>query len=169
MGSIGRAQAERLASELASKSFDLVQSSPRLRAQQTAQAIAEHVGRAVETVDAFDELDVGEWTGLPFQTLSQDPRWHVWNTRRASARPPGGESMAELRDRVIGHLDALRNRAGASAIIVSHAEPIRAAVLHGRGMSLDRFDEIRIEPASVTVLQLESRHATVAPCHAVPS
>jgi probable phosphoglycerate mutase len=167
---VGHAQARRLASELRGEPIELVQSSPRLRAQQTARPIAQSLGLLVETAEAFDELDVGEWTGQSFRALSHDPRWRAWNARRANTRPPAGERMEELRDRVVGHLEALRRRAFGAVLIVSHAEPIRAALLHVRRMSFDRFAEIAVEPASVNILRLASGEATVtAPRQAVLS
>jgi broad specificity phosphatase PhoE len=155
LDSHGNVQAKRLADALSGKSIDLIQSSPRLRAQQTARPIAQRLGLALETTEGFDELDAGEWTGLSFQALKADPRWREWNTRRGSARPPGGESMAELQARVVAHLNSLRHRSRELVVIVSHAEPIRAAILHYRHMSLDRFSEVSVEPASITVLQLD--------------
>jgi broad specificity phosphatase PhoE len=51
----------------------------------------------------------------------------------------------------VRHIESLRARSRA-AVVVSHAEPIRAALLHYRGMALDRFAEIEVAPASVSVL-----------------
>ncbi len=155
LDSHGNVQAKRLADALSGKSIDLIQSSPRLRAQQTARPIAQRLGLALETTEGFDELDAGEWTGLSFQALKADPRWREWNTRRGSARPPGGESMAELQARVVAHLNSLRHRSHKAIVIVSHAEPIRAAILHYRHISLDRFSEVPVEPASMTLLRLD--------------
>jgi probable phosphoglycerate mutase len=162
----GRAQAERLAAALAERPVALLQASPRRRALETAAPIARRLELEVEIAEPFDELDAGEWSGRAFAELEADARWHAWNARRGSARPPGGESMRALRDRVVAHLDTLRGRAGA-AVIVSHAEPIRAALLHARGLPLDRFAEIAVEPASITALHLSSRAARAAPAEAV--
>jgi probable phosphoglycerate mutase len=151
----GQLQARRLGRSLACEPIDRVQTSPQSRAVETAQPIADELALPVEIVLPMDELDMGDWTGLSFDELASDPRWHDWNSQRATARPPGGESMRELQERVLGHLSSLCEQHPDSAIaIVSHAEPIRAAILHYRGLPLDAFMQVRIDPCAVSVLTL---------------
>jgi probable phosphoglycerate mutase len=105
------------------------------------------------TVPEVDELDIGAWTGRSFEELETDPHWHVWNRERGSARPPDGESMDQLQERVLDHLAQVKaDYPNDRIVIVSHAEPIRAAVLHYRGMRMDDFASVKIDPASVTTL-----------------
>lgn len=132
---------------------DLIESSPRLRTRQSALFLASHFRLPVRTVAAFDELDVGDWTGTSFAELDRDPRWRQWNARRGSTRPPRGESMAELQRRVVQHLESLRRDGTGSVVaIVSHAEPIRAALLHYAGVPVDDFASIPVETASISTL-----------------
>ncbi len=149
----GVEQARRLADYFAGKSIDAVQSSPRRRAWQTAVPIANSSNIAVESQQSMDELDVNAWTGRSFDSLATDPAWNAWNSNRSAARPPGGESMVELQARVLAHLDSLKHGVANAIVIVSHAEPIRAALLHCCGIPLDRFTEIEIDPASVSIVR----------------
>jgi probable phosphoglycerate mutase len=152
----GRQQAERLAGELAQQRIAQVISSPRLRARQTAEPIAAACALRLQIAADFDEIDCGEWTGRSFTDLAADPQWRRWNEQRATSRPPRGESMGELQARVLRGLAAAAARnPGRRIVVVSHAEPIRAALLHFRGLSLDRFAGVPIEPASLTTLHLE--------------
>src|SRR5437764_15295476 len=82
-----------------------VQSSPQRRALQSAAIIADRCGCAVEIASGFDEIDMGRWTGAAFTELESDKKWQKWNQRRGRTRPPGGESMAALQRRVVGHLE----------------------------------------------------------------
>ena len=143
-----------LADYFAHQHIELLQSSPRRRALETAQAIAARMPCDIQIARAFDEHDAGEWAGRDFAALARDPRWRAWNARRGSMRPPDGESMSELQQRVINHIEELRAGEIDDAVIVSHAEPIRAAVMHYRGIALDDFHRIEIEPASITLLQM---------------
>jgi probable phosphoglycerate mutase len=146
-------QAAQLGALFAEKSIDLVQSSPRRRARETAGHIARATAREVDVTDDMDELDTGEWTGRSFASLAFDAGWKAWNKSRGSARPPGGESMAELQGRVLRHVEMLKESKASSVVVVTHAEPIRGALLHYRRMSLDRFAEIVVAPASVSILR----------------
>lgn len=141
----------------------LMQSSPQRRALQSASILAERFGLAVEIVHAFDELDYGDWTGRSFAGLGDDPRWLAWNTARGSHCPPGGESMRTLQRRVVDHLEQLRSeRDDGTIAIASHAEPIRAALLHYSGTDLDQFHSIEIDPASVSTLTADKTGIRIA-------
>jgi broad specificity phosphatase PhoE len=113
-------------------------------------------------VDALDEIDIGEWTGLSFAELDGDPRWQQWNTCRSVARCPGGETMGEVQARVLGHL------AAASAahpegrlVLVSHADVIKAGLLHFLGRTLDGYAAIEIAPAGVSTVVVADGGARV--------
>jgi broad specificity phosphatase PhoE len=112
-------------------------------------------------VPAFDEIDMGQWTGMEFLKLADDRGWQQWNERRGSTHPPEGESMAALQRRVVGHLEHLRLHEGSIAI-VSHAEPIRAAVMYYLGTHLDLFHSIEVAPASVSTITFERKQALVS-------
>ena len=107
----------------------------------------------VEIVPAVDEIDFGDWTGRLFSELDDDPHWHRWNSKRGSSKPPNGESMRDLQRRVVRHLDAIGEDACDGAIVVvSHAEPIRAALLHYANIALDDFLAIAVDPAGISTL-----------------
>ena len=130
-----------------------IQSSPQRRAQQSAAILASHFHLPVEIVSAVDEIDLGDWTGRSFDDLAADPHWQHWNNARGSSRPPNGESMHELQIRTMRHLEQVRDDPGDGAIvIVSHAEPIRSALLHYAGIALDDFPSIAVDPASISTL-----------------
>jgi len=165
----GQAQADRLALALAGRGIARLQSSPRERALETAAAIAARTELAIEAVAAADEIDAGNWTGQSFDALANDPAWRRWNSARSHARPPGGESMRELQERVMGHLTTTaRERTRGSIAIVTHAEPIRAAVLHCLGKSCDAFAEIDIAPASTTTIAVSGVGAQVVALNELP-
>jgi broad specificity phosphatase PhoE len=149
----GRAEARALARRLAGSGAGLVLASPRERAVETASPIAAALGLTVETEPGLDEIDVGAWTGRTFDGLAAEPAWTLWNTARATARPPGGESMAEAQGRIGRVLESLAED-GAPAILVSHADVIRAALLKVLGLGLDAYDRIVVDPASCSELAL---------------
>jgi probable phosphoglycerate mutase len=138
-----------------------VQSSPQRRALQSAEIIASRCGLPVEVVPAFDEIDIGQWTGKSFADLAPEKAWQRWNAKRGRARPPGGESMSELQRRVVRYLEQLSSQEG-TFVIVSHAEPIRAALMHYLRMPLDRFQSVEIDPASVSTIRFDGRRSAAA-------
>jgi broad specificity phosphatase PhoE len=142
--------------ELIGRTPAAIQSSPQRRAQQSASILAWHFGIPVEIVPAADELDYGEWTSLAFADLEGDPRWNRWNSRRGTSRPPGGESMRAMQQRIVQHLEQLRRvQTDAAIVIVSHAEPIRAALLYYSRIPLDNFLSVDVDPASISTLAVD--------------
>ena len=138
-----------------------LQSSPQRRALQSAGIVASTCGLAVEIVPAFDEIDMGEWTGAEFSGLASDERWQRWNEKRGNTRPPGGESMVSVQTRVVGHIERLR-ALGGSIVIVTHAEPIRAALMHYLALQLDAFHSVEIDPASISTISLDGSRGLVS-------
>jgi broad specificity phosphatase PhoE len=153
----GIAQAERLAARLAGEGLNAVHASPRERTIETATPIAAHAGVPLETAAALDEIDVGEWTGLTFAELAGDLRWRAWNETRSGARAPGGESMAEVQARAVAHVEATRvaHPEGRLAL-VSHADVLKAVILHYLGLSLDAIHRIDMAAAGISRLVVRS-------------
>ena len=129
-------------------------SSPQPRAQETAAPIAKRLGTTIETSRNLEEIDFGAWTGRPFADLESDPAWAAWNTERATARPLEGESMGQAQARALDLLDRLGREDGPPAILVSHADTIRAALLGLLGLSLGAYDRLVVAPASWSELAL---------------
>lgn len=155
LGPAGLEQAKRAARRLRREGLDVVQSSPQPRARETADAIAAACSLTPQVADAFDEIDVGEWTGQSFESLRGRADWRCWNEHRAAARPPGGETMRQVQERAVAHLaDLARAASDRRVAIVSHADVIKAALLFYLGAPLDRYDRIDIAPASITTLVL---------------
>lgn len=129
--------------------------SPLRRARETAQPIADALELELEMTGSLDEHDSGAWGGMTFRELSRDPRWRAWNTRRDITQPPGGESMSCLQERVIALLHRLAcDDPKAEIVLVSHGEPIRAALLALNGIAIRDFMTIEVPAASVTSLSL---------------
>jgi probable phosphoglycerate mutase len=152
----GRARVHRTASGLRRLNIRAVISSPVQRAVETASILAEALRVSIETCQEISEMDFGEWTGRTFAELQEDPRWNLYNSHRAIAPVPGGESFLEVQHRMVRCLERLRNVYPASPLlVVSHGDPIKSVVAHYLGLHLDRYERFEIAPASITVLQID--------------
>lgn len=159
----GRAQAQELAERLKGEHVTRVQASPRERASETAEFVARACGLTpIETTSALDEVDFGAWSGMELAALSRDPAWRRWNEHRARARTPGGERMLDVQERVVGHMARMAcEMPDEIAVLVTHAEVIRAALLHWLELSLDDWPRIEIAPASISKVALDEQGARV--------
>jgi broad specificity phosphatase PhoE len=153
----GRRQAERLAAWLEPIALDGIYSSPLERALETARAIGVAKGLNVQTAEAWNEIDFGDWTGRALADLDPIPEWQRFNTLRSSATIPGGENMAEVLGRVLRELDrlmALYPAPAACVAVVSHGDVLRTLVAYALGIPLDLLQRLEIGPASISVLEV---------------
>jgi broad specificity phosphatase PhoE len=146
----GERQAVRLGERLASEPIDGVLCSPLDRTRATAEAIAAVRRAPVTTDEGLMELEMGEWTGREIEGLHGEAAWIEWNQRRATARIPGGETMAEAQARIVGSLTRLAAENPGKVAVVTHADMIKAAVAHVLELSLDNIGRFDVGPASVT-------------------
>ena len=153
----GVAQASRMADRVAGAKVPLsaIYASPVVRAQQTAQPLAERLNLKIETADALAEVDYGEWTGRTLDELRPLDPWKHWNAFRSGARVPGGERMLEIQSRVVHFMLDLRARHDGQAVaLVSHGDVIKAALAYFLGTPLDLFQRIEISLTSVSVVAI---------------
>ena len=153
LGTLGKAQAERLAERFANENVTGIHTSPLERAVETAEPIAARLGQRLEIRQDIAEIDFGAWSGTSFEALAQDPRWTAWNRARSNGRPPYGETMLEAQMRIVGAMEQLRHRySDRSVILVSHSDVIKAALLYHLGLPIDAYARFDIEPASISTL-----------------
>jgi probable phosphoglycerate mutase len=158
----GRAQARALADELAKVEIAAIASSPLERAMETVAPLAERLSLPIMAEPDLLEIDFGEWTGCTLEALETDPRWRRFNEARSVSPIPGGESMLGVQARAVGCLERWRRQSGDATIaLCSHADLLRALIVHYLGMPLDFIHRIEIAPASVTTLDLWETGARV--------
>lgn len=147
----GRAQAQALGERLASTPIAAVYSSPLERTVETAEPIAAGHGLPVVPLEAVGEAICGEWAGRAIEELLQTARWQQVQTSPSSFRYPGGESVGEMQARMVAALETLRaTHPGQTVVVVSHSDPIKAALAHYLSMPLDLYQRLTIAPASIS-------------------
>jgi probable phosphomutase (TIGR03848 family) len=154
----GRDQAAHAAARIAGlERVDAVYASPLERTRETAAPIARARGLRVRTAKGLLECDFGDWTGRRLADLRRKPEWRTVQSRPSGFRFPGGESFAEMQQRIWNELERLvADHPGGTVVGVSHADPIKAAVAMATGVHLDLFQRIVISPCSVTPLLFTS-------------
>ncbi|MFI5938423.1 histidine phosphatase family protein [Actinoplanes sp. NPDC051494] len=125
---------------------DLWVSSPARASCETAQA----VGHSALTEAALADPDFGRWQGLGLDEVAlADPAGlQRWLTD-PGAVPHGGESLARVRERVGGWLDAMARQ---RVVVVAHPIVVRAALTHALGLPDERVWSLDVAPLSLTRL-----------------
>lgn len=119
----GRWQARRLARALASEEISAIYSSHLQRAWDTARAIAQVTGQTPQADEGLRERGFGIFQGKTFTEIEavwpeQALRWRKRDPRWA---PENGESLLDLRQRVVQTVSELaKHHAGKQIVLVAH-------------------------------------------------
>lgn len=152
----GQSQAQQLAQKIGHLPFRRIFSSPIQRTIETAAPLAEKRGLSVETLPGLIEIDYGEWVGMTPEQLRSTDLWSLVHTSPSQVRFAGGESFAEVQERVVSAINQISANLGRNelAACFSHADVIALAAAYYLNMPLDSFLRLSITPASITVLFL---------------
>ncbi|MFC3077316.1 histidine phosphatase family protein [Phenylobacterium terrae] len=149
----GLAECEALARRLAREPIDAVYASPLERTVATGEPIAQALGLPLQLSENLLEVDYGDWTGARFEELDGRAEWRTWNEERASALPPGGESMAQVQMRVGRFInEAVQGHPDQRVVAVTHGDVIKAALMAGLSLSLNEHHRIEVSPGSLSVV-----------------
>lgn len=150
----GRRQAALLGGRLSRWQFDLVLTSPLVRATQTCE-LAGYGDRAV-VIDDLVEWDYGSYEGQRTDDIQRErPGWTLWDDGA-----PGGETSAQIAARAHRVL-ALAKKAEGHAVMFAHRHILRvlAACWLGRPASDGRL--YTLSAGSVSVLGHEREQPVI--------
>ncbi|MGW7224680.1 bifunctional RNase H/acid phosphatase [Streptomyces cyaneofuscatus] len=132
LSATGRDQAARAAAHFAARgTVQEIVSSPLRRCRETAAAVADRLGLDVRIEDGLRETDFGAWEGLTFGEVREryGDDLTTWLADPEAAPTGGGESFAEVAERVAAARDRLTARyAGRTVLAVTHVTPIKTLV-----------------------------------------
>ena len=161
LSDLGFAQAK-LTADYVAKHYkvDRVYSSTLSRAYSTAQALADILHADIIKSDAMREICAGKWEGVSFEELEKTyPHdYQIWREHIGYARCTGGESTAELCQRVMAELTRIATQNdGKTVAIATHATPIRVSqcfITHG---SIEKMEDVPWSTnASITVYRYDN-------------
>lgn len=153
---LGLEQASALAQRLRQVRIDAMFTSPLRRCVQTAEAVTSITGRKSDLTPDIRECHFGEWENLTLEEVMEGwaddfQRW----VSDEQVPPPGGESWPQLGERVVRWFDAAAERYdGRTVLGVMHGGPIMWLARHVLQLPRETMSHFMIEPASVSVLQV---------------
>ena len=157
----GFKQAESIISYLSAIKFSKVYSSPLTRCIQTIAPFMEKNSKIDFQVDnRVIEMNYGKWSGRKLAVLSKDPKWKNVQNNPATFTFPQGESFKSMRKRVDLALADLKTKKG-PILVVTHGDIIKMAITSSLGLPINRFQSFVVEPASLTIINLEKSGTTI--------
>jgi len=157
LNSLGERQAVALGDCLAMEHLDAIVTSDLERTRVTASTIASSHGLLVQEDSDLRELAFGEWEGFTFdEVLAKDANQvSLWREDSTIYAPPGGETVAQLRDRCARALKRWQTEyPDASVLWVTHGGLIGVLLCHVLGIDLKRRWQFSHDNASISELRL---------------
>lgn len=147
-------QAAGVAEALADPPVAAVYSSPMVRALDTARAVAEKHGLEPIVDGAFNNIDLGKWQGAKKEEVQRDHAglWRLWLEDPDNLQIPGGETIAQVRERSYARtLELAREHPDERIVIVSHRSVTK--LLGGALLGLEKgyFWSLYIDNAAYAV------------------
>lgn len=161
---VGLKQAAALAGRLAGVGLLAVYSSPLQRALATAECVGRSGGLQPQAVEELTDMSYGAWEGQHHvQVRERDPDLYArWLSEPHLVRPPGGETLAEVRRRATAALDRVAlSHPHDTVAVVSHRVVNKVLLCAALGLGDDGFWRIRQDTACLNILEYENGHITV--------
>jgi 2,3-bisphosphoglycerate-dependent phosphoglycerate mutase len=157
----GMQQAADAAKQLKSISIDKVYVSPVIRAMETAKIVCETLGMEYEVDERLYEIELGRLVGMNYEEVTT--KYGDLFLRFYAEHDPvldsfGVEPFAAVKQRVKSLLDdALKKHEDSNVLMVTHLDPIKAALAALLDLKPEALYRWHIRNASLTILKHESR------------
>jgi alpha-ribazole phosphatase len=132
--------------------YDRIYSSPLKRCSQLAEQLTEH---GVSYDDRLKEYNFGEWELQPWEKLNGS-RVDTWMNDFVNTRPPGGESLVEMKSRVDEFITELIDQDCDVCAVVAHAGVLRLLYSWVLDVSLENIFSIRLDYGSIVEVSLDT-------------
>ncbi|MDR1577255.1 MAG: histidine phosphatase family protein [Deltaproteobacteria bacterium] len=150
----GRREVANLGTTLKAIKFDLAWVSPLTRAQQTLAIILGQRLTPIRVEPGLLEISLGQWEGLTKEEIKKNwPSHWIWRGKNLPRHPPpGGESLAQLAERVWPVFDRIKQEAMGTTLVVAHQAVNRVILAREWGTPLEMAMNIPQPTAALTIL-----------------
>lgn len=138
--------------------WDAIVTSPLCRCADFAAELAARHGLPIDEDARLREIGFGAWEGrTAAELLAQDAEiLHRFWSDPINNTPPGAETLAAFRDRVVAAWDDLLERyEGKHVLVVGHAGMMRMIIRHVLDMPLDAMFRLAVPNAGISRIEVE--------------
>jgi len=154
---VGIKQSEAAAGRISEWQVSAIYSSPLRRALATAEIIARPFSLEVESLPGIIDINYGEWQGLTSEEAAAkyEALYSVWLNSPDKMKFPGGESLAEVRERAAATMNDLITRHPKETIIlVSHKVVCQILILSLLDLDNSCFWEITQDVCAINLFEV---------------
>jgi len=161
----GRDQAQKAAEFLEHMNISTIYSSPIERAKDTAEIVGKHTSVDVRTDDRLIELDMGKFTGMPYNEIfsSHGNVFLKFYQGELEIAHNGVETFTEVKRRVLSMVEhVVQNHPNENVVLVTHMDPIKAMLSTVIDLSPTNLFELIIANASLNIFKESQQKFSVS-------
>ncbi|HLN28422.1 MAG TPA: histidine phosphatase family protein [Gemmataceae bacterium] len=166
---LGVRQAEATRDFLAIRPIDHCYCSPLARAFQTAAIVAAPHGLTPTPLEDLTECDVGTWEGLDWESIrhAQPLEYERFMSNPAKQGYPGGETFADVHQRVAPALEKLlAAHAGQAILVVGHHVVNRTYLAGLLGLTAGQARQVTLDNCGISLVVREGEATNVCTLNA---
>lgn len=151
----GVEQAWALRNWLESVDFSYAYCSDLTRSERTARIVIGRRDLELHISPELREISLGEWEGGSFQEIAKryPEQYEARGRDLENWRPPGGESFADCRSRVLPMLHKILQKSCGNVILVGHAGVNRLILCEALGVPVRNLMNIRQDYGCVNMIE----------------
>ena len=156
----GITQAQQTAELLEHMNISAIYSSPIQRAKHTAEIVGEHNSIDVQIDDRLIELDMGKFTGVPYDEIfaNHGNVFLKFYNGELEIAHNGVETFADVKKRVSSIVDEIiEKHPDQNVVLVTHMDPIKAMLSNVVDVSPTNLFELIIANASLNLFREKDR------------
>ena len=158
-------QSEKAAKFLEEMNISAIYSSPIERAKNTAEIVGKHNSIDVRTDDRLIELDMGKFTGKPYDEIfsSHGNVFMKFYRGELEIAHNGVETFEEVKKRIRDMVDhVIDNHPDENVVLVTHMDPIKAMLSTVVSFSPENLYELIIPNASLNIFREYKRKFSIS-------
>ena len=156
----GIKQSEHTAELLEHMNLSTIYSSPIQRAKHTAEIVGKHNSLDVTTDDRLIELDMGKFTGMPYDEIfkSHGNVFMKFYNGDLEIAHNGVETFSDVKKRILGIVDyIIEKHPDENVLLVTHMDPIKAMLSTVIDLSPTNLYELILPNASLAIFREKDR------------
>jgi alpha-ribazole phosphatase len=160
----GRWQAQMAGQRLADEPVEKIFCSGLQRAIETAKIINLSQKIELEIMPDLGEINFGLWEGLAYAEIPAryPDEFREWMNGTSDFRFPQGESIQEVRRRVLKALERIKSECRDRTVaMVAHGGPIKVILCEVLGLDLASFWRIKLDWGGISEVKIESARQSV--------
>ena len=164
LNAVGEMQADALRDSLTTEHLDAIVSSDLERTRVTARTIAHNHDLSLQEDSDLRELAFGEWEGYTYdEVLARDANMvALWRADPSQYAPPGGETVAQVRDRCARALQRWQTQYPEGSVVwVTHGGLIGVLLCHVLDIDLKRRWQFRHDNASISEMRFHADRVVI--------